>query len=122
MSIHIGLMIWKEMKAQNMSVSTLAHALEMGKTKTQELLGNANIDVALLARISEVMNYNFFEYYESGDIFSKIKNNKKQKTAEEIIRLKGLLQEKNKMLELKEQFIKSQAQIISLFEKQNLSI
>ena len=120
MSIHIGLMIWKEMKAKGISVSSLGQILEISKPKAQEILNKDNIDVILLARISEILNYNFFEYYETGEVFSKIKTANKQKTTEEIRALKELLQEKNKMLELKDQYIKSQASMINLFEKRSL--
>lgn len=120
MSIHIGLMIWKEMKAKGISASVLALKLGTSKTKVQEILNYDNIDVVLLSRISEVLGYNFFSYYESSDVFSKIKSENNQKTTEEIKRLKEILQEKNKIIELKDQFIKSQASMINLFEKQQL--
>lgn len=120
MSIHIGLMIWKEMKAKGITASSLALALNMSKIKAQEILNHDNIDVVLLSKISEILEYNFFSYYESSDVFSKIKSDKKQKTTEEIKRLKEILQEKNKIIELKDQFIKSQASMIHLFEKQQL--
>lgn len=120
MSIHIGLMIWKEMKSKGVSASALALAMDMSKAKVQEILNQDNIDVILLAKISGALEYNFFSYYESSDVFSKINTQNKQKTTEEIKRLKEILHEKNKMMELKDQFIKSQASVITLLEKQQL--
>jgi len=118
MGIHIGLMIWKEMKAQSVSVGIMARELGIGKTRAQEILGRDNIDVLLLARISEILKYNFFEYYETGAIFAKIKEDRVQQSTAEILRLKELLAEKNRLLELKDKVVKSQANMLTLFERE----
>lgn len=117
MSVHIGLMIWKEMKQKNVSVSDIAAALETSKTKVQEMLNTSTIDILILVRISEILNYNFFSYYESGKVFSKMELQQKQLLSTEIERLKALLTEKNKALELQERLNKIQLNTISLLEK-----
>lgn len=117
MSIHIGLMIWKEMKQRNISVSVLSDALEISKSKAQELMNSATIDILTLVRISEILNYNFFTYYESGKIFSRIESHEKNRLLEEVDRLRALLNEKNKALELQERLNKVQLSTISLLEK-----
>ena len=117
MSVHIGLMIWKEMKQKDLSVSDIATALEISKTKTQELLNTATIDILTLVHISEILNYNFFSYYETGKVFSKIELHEKNRLAEEVGRLKALLIEKNRALELQEKLNKIQLNTISLLEK-----
>lgn len=117
MSVHIGLMIWKEMKQKDLSVSDIAAALEISKTKTQELLNTATIDILTLVHISEILNYNFFSYYETGKVFSKIELHEKNRLAEEVGRLKALLIEKNRALELQEKLNKIQLNTISLLEK-----
>ncbi|WP_235526124.1 helix-turn-helix domain-containing protein [Pedobacter sp. Leaf216] len=117
MSVHIGLMIWKEMKQKDISVSDIAVDLKVSKTKAQELLNTATIDILTLVRISEILNYNFFSYYETGKIFSKIELHEKNKLTEEVGRLKALLNEKNKALELQETLNKIQLSTISLLEK-----
>ena len=110
-------MIWKEMKQQNLSVSDFAVALNFSKTKAQELLNAATIDILILVRISEILNYNFFSYYETGKVFSKIELHEKNKLTAEVDRLKALLNEKNKALELQERLNKIQLSTISLLEK-----
>jgi len=117
MSVHIGLMIWKEMKQKDISVSDIAAALEISKTKTQEMLNTATIDILTLVRVSEILNYNFFSYYESGKVFSKMELQEKQRLTAEVDRLKALLNEKNKALELQERLNKIQLSTISLLEK-----
>ncbi|WP_157257895.1 helix-turn-helix domain-containing protein [Pedobacter ginsenosidimutans] len=117
MSVHIGLMIWKEMKQKDISVSDIAAALEISKTKTQEMLNTATIDILTLVRVSEILNYNFFSYYENGKVFSKIELQEKNRLTAEVDRLKALLNEKNKALELQERLNKIQLSTISLLEK-----
>lgn len=117
MSVHIGLMIWKEMKQKNISVSDIAAALEISKTKAQEMLNNSTIDIHSLVRISEILKYNFFRYYESGKTFSQIELLEKNRLTAEVERLKALLSEKNKALELQERLNKIQLNTISLLEK-----
>ena len=121
MNVHIGLMIWKEMKRKHISVPDFAAALEISKTKTQELLNTATIDILTLVRISEILSYNFFSYYESGQTFSKIASQEKNQLAAEVDRLKALLNEKNKTLELQERLNKIQLSTISLLEKGQFS-
>ncbi|RZJ63132.1 MAG: hypothetical protein EOO45_21885 [Flavobacterium sp.] len=81
------------------------------------MLNTATIDILTLVRISEILNYNFFSYYETGKIFSKIELHEKNKLTEEVGRLKALLNEKNKALELQETLNKIQLSTISLLEK-----
>lgn len=117
MSVHIGLMIWKEMKRQDLSSAFLATELKISKVKAQDILNSASIDTELLMNISEILNYNFFHYYEDSKAFSKIETQSKQKSAQEIERLRHLIAEKNKMIDLKDQFIKTQTNLIGLLEK-----
>lgn len=114
-------MIWKEMKHKNISVSEIAAALEISKTKVQELLNTATIDIITLVRISEFLDYNFFSYYESGKAFSKIELHEKKRLAAEVNRLKALLIEKTKALELQERLNKVQLNTISLLERGQFS-
>jgi len=117
MSIHIGLMIWKEMKQRNISVSVIADALEISKFKAQELLNSATIDILTLVSLCEILNYNFLSYYENGKAFSKIESHEKNRLIAEVDRLRALLSEKNKALELQEKLNKVQLSTISLLEK-----
>jgi len=117
MSVHIGLMIWKELKRKNISVSDIAASLGISKTKMQELLNTATIDILMLVRISEILNYNFFSYYESGKVFSKMELQERKRLTAEVERLKALLNEKNKALELQERLNKIQLSTITLLEK-----
>jgi transcriptional regulator with XRE-family HTH domain len=110
-------MIWKEMKQKDISVSDMATALGISRTKAQEILNNASIDVLSLVQISEILDFNFFSYYESGKVFSRIEIQEKHRLSEEVDRLKALLNEKNKALELQERLNKIQFNTISLLEK-----
>ncbi len=105
------------MKQKGISVSDIATALEISKTKAQEMLNTATVDILTLVRVSEILSYNFFSYYETGKVFSKIELQEKHQLTTEIDRLKALLMEKNKALELQERLNKTQLNTILLLEK-----
>lgn len=117
MSLHIGLMIWKEMKTKGISVSVLAEKMAISKNKAQEIINSSSLDVSLLAEICETLGYDFFSYYQRGKIFSDYGQQELQKSAEEIKRLKDLLTEKNKAMELKKKMIQNLSHTVSLLEK-----
>lgn len=119
MNVHIGLMIWKEMKQQGMTVASLATQLEISKLKAQDIINSSSLDINLLVRISEALKFNFLAYYETGKVFSNISQKEKKKSAEEINMLKILLLEKNKTIELKEKIIQNLSNTVSLLEKQH---
>lgn len=117
MSIHIGLMIWKEMKRRELSSATLAESLAISKNKMQTILNNSSIDTEILLKICEVLNFDFFKYYEENKLFTQLKAQSKLKSVQEIERLKGLVIEKNRTIDLKDQLIKTQNNTIALLEK-----
>lgn len=117
MSLHIGLMIWKEMKTKGISVSVLAEKMAISKNKAQEIINSSTLDVSLLSKVCEVLGYNFFSYYEKGKVFSGHDQQELQKSAEEIKRLKDILAEKSKALELKDKMIQNLSHTVSLLEK-----
>lgn len=117
MSVNIGLMIWKEMKRQDLSSTSLAKALDISKLRLQKILKESTIDTEMLLKICETMNFNFFALYADSAAFKKLNGESQQAKDEEINRLKSLVVEKNTAIELKEQLIKTQLNIISLLEK-----
>lgn len=117
MSVHIGLMIWKEMKRQNLSNTALADLLAISKGRVQSIVKESSIDTELLTKICEVMNFNFFRFYEEIKVFKKIEIQVQQDKAAEIERLKALIHEKNKVIDLKDQLLKNQSSVITLLEK-----
>jgi plasmid maintenance system antidote protein VapI len=117
MSVHIGLMIWKQMKRQNLSNTGLATSLGISRTRMQAILNEPSVNTDILLNISEIMKFNFFQYYEDNETFKKIKTQSQQEAIEEVKRLNALLLEKNKAIELKDQLLKAQANIILTLEK-----
>lgn len=117
MSVHLGLMIWKEMKRQKLSNSALALSLGVSKNRVQTILNESSIDTDVLVRICEVMRFNFFQLFEENEIFKKIEKQSQQETTAEIERLKALVIEKNRVIDLKDQLLKTQTGMITLLEK-----
>jgi len=116
MSINIGLLIWKEMKAKSMSRNQLAEKISVSKHRVDTLLKSASVDTNLLTKISIALGINFFEYYRKDEDLAQFEINILAQSDEELNELKNLIKEKNKLLELYEETIKSQKKIISTLE------
>ena len=117
MNKHIGLLIWKEMKKRELSSAALAATLQISKNRMQTILSNTSIDTDMLLRISEALNFDFFQYYDKKKLVSQIEAAAKDNSLQEIERLKSLVREKNVAIDLKDQLIKTQTNMIALLEK-----
>lgn len=117
MSIHIGLLIWKEMKRKNLSAADLSGALSISKSRVQTIFKDPSIDTDLLLKICDILSFNFFKFYGEIDVFAKIETLSRQDNKAEIERLTALLSEKNKVIDLKDQLLKVQAAMIIQLEK-----
>lgn len=69
-TIHLGNMIKRELKAQGRSVSWLARTINMERSSIYKIFVRNSLDVALLIRISIVMDHDFF-----ADISRKMRDN-----------------------------------------------
>lgn len=112
MSINIGLLIWKEMKAKSMSREQLAKQISVSKHRLDTLLKSASIDTNLLKRISIALAINFFDYYRKDEDLAQFEIDTLAQSDEELNKLKNLIKEKNKLLDLYGETIKSQKKII----------
>lgn len=59
-TIHLGNLIKRELKAQGRSVSWLARTINMERSSIYKIFDRNSLDVALLIRISIVMDHDFF--------------------------------------------------------------
>lgn len=110
-------MIWKEMKRQHLSNADLAVSLGISKSKAQAILTSPSIDTETLISICELMRFNFFQLYDDMDVLKKLKKQSKEETSQEIERLKNVITEKNKVIDLKDQLLKAQNNMVVLLEK-----
>ena len=69
-TIHLGIMIKRELKAQGRTVVWLARTINMERSSIYKIFERNSVDVGLLIRISLVMNHDFFQ-----DISNKIRDN-----------------------------------------------
>ncbi|MBR6251668.1 MAG: XRE family transcriptional regulator [Bacteroidales bacterium] len=60
MPIHIGKLIREELKRQERSVAWFARHLNCERTNIYSIFKRDSIDTALLARISRILNHDFF--------------------------------------------------------------
>ena len=61
--IHIGQLIQAQLKADQRSVSWLAKQIPCTRNHLYKIFKKTSIDCALLLRISQAMQFNFFRYY-----------------------------------------------------------
>lgn len=61
--VHIGSCIKKKLKEKNIGVSTLAEQIFLDKTNVYRLFAKKHINTEVLCRISDVLDYNFFQEY-----------------------------------------------------------
>jgi transcriptional regulator with XRE-family HTH domain len=116
MGINIGLIIWKEMKAKSISREQLAQEVGVSKHRVGTILKSASIDTDILTRISIALGVNFFEYYRKDEDLARFEIDTLVQSDQELNELKNLLKDKNKLLELCNETIKSQKKIIATLE------
>lgn len=71
---NIGELIKQELNAQERTVTWFASKLHCGRQNVYDIFARTTIDTALLMRISQVLNKDFFAIY-SKQIQEKIKDN-----------------------------------------------
>ena len=62
-NIHIGHLIREQLKADNRSVSWLAREIHCTRNNLYKIFNKPSLDSDLILRISNAMNFNFFQYY-----------------------------------------------------------
>ena len=117
MSVNIGLVIWKEMRAKSLSREELADLVNISVRKMGEIINSSAINTELLAQISTVLKVNLFDYYSHDPELSKFNISKEQVVLGERDHLLSILEDKNELLRLNEETIKNQGNTISLLEK-----
>lgn len=63
--IHIGRLIEEELRRQGRSVSWFAERLYCDRTNVYSIFKRKSLDTDLLLRISQILNYNFFNFFLS---------------------------------------------------------
>ena len=63
--IHIGYLIEKELRRQERTVTWFANKLYCDRTNVYKIFKKQSIDTDLLIRICGILNYNFFQLYNS---------------------------------------------------------
>lgn len=77
MSVHIGSEIKKMMHQRQMSVVGLSRELGCHRTHVYRIFESSSIDSCVLARLSIILQFDFFRLY-STDIAPKLKEDKRK--------------------------------------------
>ena len=70
--IHIGHLIQTQLKADQRSVGWLSREIGCTRNHVYKVFSKPSLDSDLLLRISNAMNYNFFQYY-TAEFLKKMK-------------------------------------------------
>ena len=63
--IHVGRLIEIELHRQGLSVTWFAEQLCCARTNVYKIFGKSSIDTELLLRISDILQYDFFQCYSA---------------------------------------------------------
>jgi len=99
--VFIGKLIKEVTERRGMSKSELGRRLNMSSTNVHKIFKRESIDTALLQKISEVLEYDFFSPYSQGKNYEVATNNPPVINDQELEYKKelDLCREKNMMLE-----------------------
>ena len=61
--IHIGHLIQEQLRKDNRSVGWLARQIPCSRNHVYKIFNKPSLDSDLILRISNAMNFNFFQYY-----------------------------------------------------------
>lgn len=78
-TIHIGHLIQAQMKADKRSISWLASQIPCTRNHVYKIFNKPTLDSNLILRISEAMQFNFFQYYTE-----EFKKNMEVRTGEKV--------------------------------------
>lgn len=73
----IGTVIERKVREQGRNISWLARQLSCHRTNIYDIFRRSNIDIVMLQRLSEVLNYDFFMYL-SKEMHKKAAESKKE--------------------------------------------
>lgn len=114
MKTGIGMLIWKEMKSQDISQAKLMETLREKNVYIRDLFKIESIDVYALVQISSILKTNFFKNYEAEELAALLKFEERER--EEITALKVLTKEQDKLLLTHKRMIKQQEDLIRLLK------
>lgn len=62
-NIHIGHLIHEQLRKDQRSVGWLAREIHCTRNNVYKIFNKASLDASLILKISQAMNFNFFQYY-----------------------------------------------------------
>lgn len=77
----IGTVIERKVREQGRNISWLARQLSCHRTNIYDIFRRSDIDIVMLQRLSEVLNYDFFMYL-SKEMHKKAAESKKEEEEE----------------------------------------
>ncbi|MGY4385000.1 hypothetical protein ACVWYN_002036 [Pedobacter sp. UYP24] len=117
MRVHIGMLIWKEAKSQGISQAQFTKLLKERGVAYADFFQNETIDLDILVHVSDVLNKNFFTYYEPAEMPAALSNTKVDLIKFKLSALKEVLEKKDKLIRSQEKYIRTQESLIKTLEK-----
>ncbi|MHA4895333.1 hypothetical protein ACXZ1K_11310 [Pedobacter sp. PWIIR3] len=117
MRVHIGMMVWKEAKNHGITQAQFAKQLKDRGIAYADFFQSEVIDADILVHISDILNKNFFSYYEPAEMPIALSNKKLHQLKDKLVALREVLEKKDKLIRSQEKYIKSQENLIKTLEK-----
>lgn len=114
--IHIGREIRDTVKRKKVSISQLADMINKSRPLVYDIFERESIDTGLLQKLSEVLEFNFFSFYQSGYSAEEPQENYHART-ENIEELKKKLSQKEQELDIAKNEIQYLKKINTLLEE-----
>ncbi len=115
--VHIGKKIEEVVRAKRIGISELAELISKSRPLVYDIFDRESIDTALLKRLSEVLNFNFFDLYFPNNELNAHQQGPPLSKDELIELLKREIIEKNKALDSAYVEIEYLKKIIMLLEE-----
>jgi plasmid maintenance system antidote protein VapI len=61
--IHLGSLVKRKMKERGISINEFAEAIHCDRTNVYNIFKRKSMDIHLIVRISNALNYDFLQYY-----------------------------------------------------------
>ena len=117
--VHMGTMIWKEMKRQEIPRADFAKMLKAQDIRISDLFKKEIVPALDLLKIGVILKTNFFTLYESHELGSLLPDETYDILRSKVEKLSELAANKTRIIKTQERLISQQRDIIASFETKN---
>lgn len=117
MSIHIGKLIKEKAKSKRLSQEAIGKMINTTKQNVGNIFRRKSIDTDLLLKISEALEFNFFEYYYNEEPLKSMRNERIKGLMDTVEKQKTELAERAEKIAMLKDLVESQKDNLSLIKE-----